>query len=83
VTNCSCSSYVEIIKDQKLIAILKKEKFSLLKADGKKWMSLYHCPECGTYWEEHYIDDRWDGWPELYKVTPSHVESVWGKEYLN
>ncbi len=48
-----------------------------LDINGNTWDTLYKCKSCGAYWEERYTGGRWDGWPELYKVTADYVNEKW------
>lgn len=36
------------------VAISKREHLELIRIDGKRWLTLYKCRECGGYWEETY-----------------------------
>ena len=52
-----------------------------LSINGDNWTTLYRCKHCKTFWEERYIGGRWDGQPELYKISLEYVLEKWGIEY--
>ncbi len=77
---CCCKEESKITKG---IDVSKmEEELVELSVNANTWETLYRCKQCGEFWEERYTGGRWDGWPELYKVSPEFVAEKWGPEYV-
>lgn len=75
---CSQNDKIEGVEYDKIKKTLTKISIQIEPI----WRGLYICPICETYWEEHFVDDRFVGQPYLKKVTPQHVINEWGQNYL-
>lgn len=79
--SCYCGDESKITKGID-VKRMKEQNLVELASNGDTWETLYKCKQCGGFWEERYTGGRWDGWPELYKVSPEFVAEKWGKEYI-
>ena len=79
---CCCEGQSKIMKPTD-IKKMEEENLEQLAINGDNWETLYKCKYCKTFWEERYTGGRWDGWPELYKVSPEFVVEKWGLEYVD
>lgn len=77
---CFCEGESKITKSVDIKKM--EENFDVLAISGENWETLYKCKYCKTFWEERYTGGRWDGWPELHKVSTNFVVAKWGREYV-
>ena len=75
-----CSLNDTVINNEYDILIKRLSKISVQIEPS--WRGLYVCPECNTYWEESFLEDRFVDRPFLKRVTSQYVISEWGQEYL-
>lgn len=80
-SSCCCEGESKITKPTD-VKKMKEENLLELAINGDNWDTLYRCKHCRAFWEERYTGGRWDGWPELYKVSPKFVTEKWGSKYI-
>jgi hypothetical protein len=80
VNKCRCK--IEKIIEGSNVSKMQQVCLTELAVDPKSWRTLYKCKFCGAFWEEQYTGGRWDGYPELIKVSPELVSQNWGPDYL-
>lgn len=51
-----------------------------LVKDGKRWETLYGCPETGRLWKRYYPHPEYhaSGWPELVQISPEEAAATFG-----
>ena len=77
MTECKCGELqrIDVGADEYAYGHLRE-----LVKDGKRWETLYGCPEAGRLWRRYYPHPEYhaSGWPELLQISPEEAAATFG-----